>query len=381
VSNAVPDRRTTHRVRIRAAVDAIPGNRPRGSNPGAPAGGSGDGLIRLGQNEDAHGPFASALAAIVREAHSANRYPDPVSKAMRAEVAEFHGVPLETVFVSAGSSAVIHYLSLALLEPGDEIVYCDPTFPAYRAEALKMGARPVGVPLRADGGYDLDGLLAAVTDRTRLAYVTNPNNPTGVMVTRIEVADFLERLPEHVLPVIDEAYFEYVHAASYPDSIAEFFLPGDRSVVVLRTFSKAYGLAGLRVGYGICPPEVAEAITKVHVQFELTRVATVAAITSLRDPDDELEIRMGGVRAQRERLMAALVGHGLAPLASVANFVQVGVGDAASFAAGLAQHGVLVRALGSWGVPDSLRITIGDEAEMTALLDAFDAEVHRHPDR
>jgi histidinol-phosphate aminotransferase len=335
--------------------------RERGSN--AP-------LALLAQNEDSHGPFASALAAIANEARSVNRYPDAGAKAMRAAVAELHDVAIERVFVAAGSSAVIHYLSLALLEPGDEVTYCAPTFPAYRLEALKVGARPIAVPLRSSGAYDLDELVAATSGRTRIAYVTNPNNPTGVMVSRDELARFLDRLPAHVLPVIDEAYFEYVDDARYPDSIAEF-ATGNRPLVVLRTFSKAYGLAGLRIGYGICPSEVAEATKKVQVQFELTRIATSAAIASLQDGGNELAERRDSIRSERDRVIHALSERGLAPLASVANFVQFEVPDAATVARELEQCGVLVRPLGSWGVPTAIRVTIAGHDDMTRFLDAL----------
>jgi histidinol-phosphate aminotransferase len=360
-------------VRIRAALDDLPRYSPgRGGGSERGVGGSVGRLARLAQNEDSHGPFESALEAIAAEARSAHRYPDSGSGVLRAAIADFHDVPGERVFVAAGSSAVIHYLSLALLEPGDEVVYCAPTFPAYRLEALKIGARPIAVPLRDDGAYDLDGLVAAATDRTRIAYVTNPNNPTGVMVPRAELERFLDQLPEHILPVVDEAYFEYVADQRYPDGIAEFARRG-RPVVVLRTFSKAYGLAGLRVGYCVCPAEIATALIKLQVQFEVSRIAAAAALASLQDAGNELVARIGLIRAQRDRVIAELSARGLAPLSSVANFVQFAVGDAATLARKLESCGVLVRPLGSWGVPTAIRVTIAGHEDMTCFLDALSA--------
>src|SRR6185312_10057385 len=214
--------------------------------------------VQLAQNEAIFGPFAEAQQAIAEGASIGHRYPEPGLSSLRQAIGERYDIPNERIFVAGGSTAVIHYLSMCLLGPGDEVVFGAPTFVAYRLETVKLGATPVPVPLTADGSYDLPGLLAAITPRTKLVYVTNPNNPTGGMVTRQAMQEFLAALPEYVLPVIDEAYFEYVEEADYPDSLREF-CTRDRPVVVTRTFSKIFGLAGLRVGFGVLPDELTRA--------------------------------------------------------------------------------------------------------------------------
>jgi histidinol-phosphate aminotransferase len=208
-------------------------------------------VIKLASNEGQYGPVPAALEAIERAAREGNRYPDGGCYNLRAALAERHGLDLDQVVVGNGADAILNYLALALLERGDEVAFCWPSFPVYPINAAKMGAVAVRAPLEGSS-YDLVALAAAITPRTKLAFVTNPNNPTGGMVARDALVRFLDGLPEHVLPVIDEAYFEYLSEPGYPDSLREHLLEG-RRVVVLRTFSKIYGLAGLRVGWGAMP--------------------------------------------------------------------------------------------------------------------------------
>ena len=226
-------------------------------------------VVKLASNEGPYPPFPAAVEAIERATHDLNRYPDGGVYALRAALAERHGVAFEEVVVGGGADGVIDLLSQATLEPGDEIVTGWPSFPSYVLDAAKLGAVAVKVPLR-DHTYDLDGLLAAIGPRTKLVYVCHPNNPTGTSNRRDELAAFLDRVPEHVLAVLDQAYFEYIDDPDYADGIAEHFNRG-RRVVVLRTFSKIYGLAGLRVGYGIAPRDVVEATSKVRRAFDVRR--------------------------------------------------------------------------------------------------------------
>src|SRR4051812_7493562 len=242
--------------------------------------------VKLASNEGQHGPLPAALEAIQAALSEANRYPDGGVYELRGALAERHGVAFEQVIVGNGVDAVLNYLALALLEPGDEVACCWPSFPVYRIDAVKMGATCVTAPL-AGSSYDLDALLGMVGERTKIAYVTNPNNPTGGMVTREALQRFLDALPEHVLPVVDEAYFEYCcDEPDYPDAIREQVAEGRRAVA-LRTFSKIYGLAGLRVGYGVMPADVAASCVKVKNAFDVPQVAQAAALASL-DADDEL---------------------------------------------------------------------------------------------
>jgi histidinol-phosphate aminotransferase len=322
-------------------------------------------VIKLASNEGQYGPFPAALEAIERAAREGNRYPDGGCYNLRAALGERHGLDLDQVVVGNGADAILNYLALALLEPGDEVAFCWPSFPVYPINAAKMGAVPVRAPLEGSS-YDLVALAAAITPRTKLAFVTNPNNPTGGMVARDALARFLDGLPEHVLPVIDEAYFEYLSEPGYPDSLREHLLEG-RRVVVLRTFSKIYGLAGLRVGWGAMPLEVAAALGKVKNAFDVSQPAQDAARASIGE-DAEIARRAAETREGRERLVAGLVALGLEPLPAVANFVSVPVGDGAGLASELERLGLIVRPLGGFGDPASIRISVGLPDEIDTAL-------------
>ena len=327
-------------------------------------------IVKLASNEGPWGPVPAAIEAIVSAAADGNRYPDGGCYALRSALAERHGVAFGQVVVGNGADGVLNYLALALLEPGDEVAYCWPSFPVYPINAAKMGAVAVRAPL-AGSSYDLAALAAVVSERTKLVYVTNPNNPTGGMVTRAALARFLDGLPEHVLPVLDEAYFEYIDDPEYPDGAREQLAQG-RRCLVLRTFSKIYGLAGFRVGYGLCPPDVAAACIKVKNAFDVTQAALDAALASLGE-HDEVARRREATRAGRDRLAAGLRERGLEPLTGVANFLCVEVGDGAAFAARLERQGVIVRPLGPFGDPASVRISVGSPEELDRLFSAIDA--------
>ncbi|HWX09556.1 MAG TPA: aminotransferase class I/II-fold pyridoxal phosphate-dependent enzyme, partial [Gaiellaceae bacterium] len=238
-----------------------------------------DRVVKLASNEGPFPPFPAALEAIERAARDLNRYPDGGVYALRTALAERHGVAFEEIVVGAGADAVIDLLSQATLEPGDEIVCGWPSFASYVLDAAKLGAVSKKVPLRAHT-YDLEALLAAVGPRTKLVYVCHPNNPTGTSNGREDLLGFLDHVPEHVLVVLDQAYFEYIDDPDYADGIEEHFKAG-RRLVVLRTFSKIYGLAGLRVGYGVAPADVVVATSKVRRAFDVTATAQAAALASI----------------------------------------------------------------------------------------------------
>ncbi|MGH3072601.1 MAG: pyridoxal phosphate-dependent aminotransferase, partial [Gaiellaceae bacterium] len=226
-----------------------------------------DRVVKLASNEGPWGPFPAALEALERSAPLLNRYPDGGAFHLRNAIAERHGVEPANVVTAAGADAVIGHLSVATLDPGDEIVTAWPSFISYVLDAAKLGATPRQVPL-VDDHYDLDALLDAIGPRTKLVYIATPNNPTGTMTTRAQLDAYFARVPEHVLTVVDQAYFEYIDRPDYPDAVAEYLL-GGRRVLVLRTFSKIYGLAGLRVGYGVGPADVIEAIGKTRRAFDV----------------------------------------------------------------------------------------------------------------
>src|ERR671923_1237008 len=229
-----------------------------------------DRVVKLASNEGQFGPFPAALEAIAKGAPELNRYPDGGAYRLRTALAEKHGVEFDNVAVAAGADAVVMYLSLAVLDPGDDIVCGWPSFPSYVLDAIKLGAEPKRVAL-TEHRYDVERILGEIGPRTKVVYLCNPNNPTGTMISRAEVEAYLERVPGHVLTVLDEAYYEYVDEPDYPDGIEDHFKDGGR-VLALRTFSKIYGLAGLRVGYGIGPPDVVEAVGKVRNAFDINQM-------------------------------------------------------------------------------------------------------------
>ena len=287
-------------------------------------------VVKLASNEGPFPPFPAALEAMAAAAAELNRYPDGGTFRLHEALAERHGVAFDEVCAGAGADGCLDMLSQAALDPGDEIVCCWPSFPSYVIYARKQGAEPKLVPLR-DNRYDLDAMLAAVGPRTKLVYVCHPNNPTGTMNTRDELDAFFERVPEHVLVVVDQAYFEYIDDPDYPDAVEEYFKAGRRTVV-LRTFSKIYGLAGLRVGYAIGPAEVCAAMQKVRRPFDVTTTAQVAALASLGDPA-EIARRRALNAEGLVRLAATLREHGLEPAeGAVGNFLYVETGEDAGTA-------------------------------------------------
>jgi histidinol-phosphate aminotransferase len=323
-----------------------------------------DRVVKLASNEGQFGPFPEALEAIARGAPELNRYPDGGAYKLRRALAEKHGVEFENVAVAAGADAVVMYLSLAVLDPGDDIVCGWPSFPSYVLDAIKLGAEPKRVPL-TDQRYDVERILGEVGPRTKLVYLCNPNNPTGTMISRAEVETYFERVPDHVLTVLDEAYFEYVVEDDYPDGIEEHFKAG-RRVLVLRTFSKIYGLAGLRVGYGISSPDVVAAIGKVKNAFDINQTAQDAALASLGN-EEEIARRRARTAAGRAQLAETCAELGLTVAApAVANFVYVEVGeDSRPVFEALLREGVIVRPLGPFGAPGAIRVTVGTEEENT----------------
>jgi histidinol-phosphate aminotransferase len=326
-------------------------------------------VVKLASNEGPFGPFPAAQEAIARATLEFNRYPDGGAWRLRTALAGHHAVGFEHVTVCAGADAVVGYLCIACIDPGDEVVTAWPSFPSYVLDPLKLGGNPIRVSL-ADERVDLDALLDAITPRTKLVFIAAPNNPTGTTNSRAEIDAYFERVPPHVLTVLDQAYFEYIDDPDYPEGVSEYFLAGQR-VLVLRTFSKIFGLAGLRVGYGIGPADVITAIGKVRRAFDVASAGQEAALASF---DDEAEIarRRNVNRESMSLLQEVLQRHGLEPAGpAVANFLFVRVGDADAVNEALLRRGVIVRPMRPFGAPDALRITVGTPDEMAFLGDAL----------
>ncbi len=328
-------------------------------------------VIKLASNEGPFGPFPAAAEAMARAAGDLNRYPDSGVFRLQAALAERHDVAFDEICVGAGADGCLDMLSQAILDPGDEIVCGWPSFPSYVIYARKQGAATTLVPLR-DYRYDLEALLEPVTPSTKIVYICQPNNPTGTMSTRDELDAYFDRVPEPVLTVVDQAYFEYIDEPGYDDAI-ERYLKNGRRVVVLRTFSKIYGLAGLRIGYAVGPSRVLGAMAKVRRPFDLTTPAQVAAVASIGD-DAEIARRRGVNAAGLARLDEILYEHGLDPVPSVGNFVYVDTGaDANELFDRLLREGIIVRPLAGFGSTTAIRISVGTPEE----LDEFAAALGR----
>jgi histidinol-phosphate aminotransferase len=325
-------------------------------------------VIKLASNEGPFGPVPAALEALDRASRELNRYPDGGAYRLRAALADKHGVRFEEVAIGSGADGIVDCLSQLALGPGDEVVCGWPSFPSYVIYAVKLGATARRVPLR-DHRYDLEAMLEAVGPGTKIAYLCHPNNPTGTSNSRAELDAWFERVPDHVLTVLDQAYFEYVDDPDYADGVETYLKAGQR-VVVLRTFSKIYGLAGLRVGYALAPEAVVTAIGKVKRAFDVTSAAQEAALASL-DAATELEARRRENVEGRAQLEAILREHGLDPPGpAVANFLFAEVGeDSRPLFEALLREGVIVRPTAGFGAPGAIRVSVGT-AEENALFGA-----------
>jgi len=319
------------------------------------------GAIKLASNEIVQGPLPSVRAAISAAVETINRYPDNGHVELKEHLAKHVGFAPEHIAVGCGSVSLCQQLIQITAAARDEVVFGWRSFEVYPLQVRVAGATPVQVPLR-DQTFDLDAMLAAVTDRTRLIFVCNPNNPTSTVVEPAELARFVAAVPKDILVVIDEAYVEYIRDGLAPDSLG--LARAHPNVVVLRTFSKAYGLAGLRVGYAVGDPEVITALGKVYVPFTASTISQVGAIASLLAAD-ELLLRTDAVVAERQRVSTELEALGYVFPPSQANFVWLPLAErTVEFTQQAAEARVLVRPYGSEGV----RVTIGAPAENDAFL-------------
>jgi len=341
---------------FRPVLDTVPAYKP-GKVPSGAAGKS----HKLSSNESPYGPLPSVVEVIADASRGVNRYPDNGAAALIAAIAERFAVPAGHVAVGCGSVGVLKQLMEAVGGPGSEILYAWRSFEAYPPLADLTGATSVRVPLR-DDTHDLAALAAAITPRTRLILVCNPNNPTGTVVRAPELTDFLDQVPGDCLVVLDEAYREYIRDESVPDGTDLY--RDRRNVAVLRTFSKAYGLAGLRIGFVIGHDPVAEAVRKTMLPFTVNSVAQAAAVASLAAEDELLE-RVETVVKERSRVREALLADGWTVPVSEANFVWLRLGEQTSaFAQACEAAGISVRPFDGEGA----RISIGTSAENDAFL-------------
>jgi histidinol-phosphate aminotransferase len=331
--------------------------------------------FKLSSNENPLPPLPAVLEAIASET-SVNRYPDPLTTALRTELAGYLGVPATDIVTGAGSLGALNQILATFagqndFDAPDEVVYAWRSFEAYPISVGLAGAAGVQVPVRADGTHDLDAMAAAITDRTRVVLLCTPNNPTGPVLTRREVVDFLAEVPPHVVVVIDEAYQEFVRR---PDAVNGIDLYRDHpNVIVLRTFSKAHGLAGLRVGYSVSQQALTEHLRVSAVPFAVSQIAEHAAVTSLRHIG-EVEARVQSIVDERTRVVEGLRGLGWTVPEAEGNFVWLALGEhSEDFAAKAGERALSVRPFGSEGV----RVSIGEEAANTRFLELCRGYTHR----
>jgi histidinol-phosphate aminotransferase len=327
-------------------------------------------VVRLASNEGPFPPMPGAVAAIREAAEGVRVYPDAGAWALRDAIAARTGLEAGQVLPGAGIDGLIRLICLALLDPGDELAMAWPSFLSWRMGAQVQGATLRLAPLGADGAYDLDALLAEVGPRTKVAVVVSPNNPTGGAVAAADLVRFLDALPSHVLPVVDEAYFEYLPEDGHD---AGALVGEGRPLGVMRTFSKAFGLAGLRVGYLLGPPDLVRAIGVVRNVFDVSSVGQAAAVASLAEADLLLPERVSHNATERETMAAGLRELGLVPLPSEANFLLVDLGSperARAVNDALLGRGVIVRPARAFGAPSALRVTVGFAEENARFLQA-----------
>ncbi|MEM9613276.1 MAG: histidinol-phosphate transaminase [Actinomycetota bacterium] len=352
--------------RVRPSVESLPAYRPgKAAEQAEEEHGISD-AIKLASNENPYEPVPAVVAAIAEAAAGVNRYPDHLALDLRAAIARWIGVESTQVTAGCGSVGLLRQLCMAFVDPGDEVVYPWLSFEAYPISVTTMGGVPVTVPLTAEHAFDLDAVADAVTPKTKLVLLATPNNPTGTAVSTAAIAELVGRIPDDVIVLVDEAYREFTDPA-LGDPVHDL-LPHHDNVVVSRTFSKAYGLAGLRTGYMVAEPELIVTVDKLLLPFTNNLLAQVAAIAAIEAADD-IQPRIDALLAERARLVEAFTDRGLKLPDAQANFVFLPLGERTDEVyLGLERQGVVTRPFAGTGI----RVTVSTEVENNRLLAAFD---------
>jgi histidinol-phosphate aminotransferase len=325
-------------------------------------------VIKLASNENPIGPSPKAVAAMRRALGAMQLYPDDNCFYLKQRLAAKFGVSDDSILMGNGSVEIILFAALAYLSPAEAAVMSDGAFIMYRIATQIVGGQIVATPMK-EHTHDLDAMAAAIAPNTRLVYIANPNNPTGTIVKRDEFARFMSRIPESVLVVVDEAYREYITDPEYPDSFEH--LRAGRSIMILRTFSKIYGLAGLRVGYAFSRPDLLQAVAKMRLPFNVSRIGQLAALAALAD-DAHVKRSVRANDDGKAYLYDAFRKLGLDYIPSYANFIMVDFGrDALETFDRLQRKGVIARPIREYGFPNALRVTIGTEPQNRKLVRAL----------
>ena len=328
-----------------------------------------DQVVKLSSNENPYGPVPGALAGMQAVLSRLNVYPDGSARALRRRLCQHLDVSDEHVVIGNGSNELLRLIAQSVLGPGDECVFAWPSFVVYPMVCQLMGATEVRVPLATGEVHDLDAMADAITERTKLLFLCNPNNPTGTIYTREAFESFLARVPAHVLVIVDEAYFEYATSAEYPNGLTYF--DGVRPLGVLRTFSKIYSLAGIRIGYGVLPAPMVSALNKIREPFNVNTVAQVGAYYSL-DDDAEVRRRRDENQEQKTYLYSCFDRLGVSYVPSETNFVYIHTERPVEVFEELLSHGVIVR---DFGTAPALRVGVGSPDDTRTTIAAFEAVV------
>ena len=322
-------------------------------------------IVKLASNENPLGPSPAARQAMIETLERAHFYPDGGGYYLRQAIAERLDLNMDNVILGNGSNEIIEFIGHAYLQPGDEIVVAKHSFAVYRLMAQLFGAKVIEVS-DPDFVADLDAMLAAITPRTKELFLANPNNPTGTMVYQEAIDRLMDRVPDHVMVVFDEAYYEFLDE---PPDVLKYVRAG-RNMVVLRTFSKIQGLANLRIGYGLAAPEVIEILQKARQPFNANGIAQAGALAGLGD-SEHMEATRRVTHEGRTFLEAEFVEMGLEFVPSQANFVLVRVGDGKKVFDALLRRGIIIRDMGSYGLPDWLRVSVGTMAQNKVFIAAL----------
>ncbi|MFL7791556.1 MAG: histidinol-phosphate transaminase [Anaerolineae bacterium] len=328
-------------------------------------------VIDLSSNENPLGPSPKAMLALQAAVGTVNRYPDAAGTALKTVLADRLDLIPDNIALGNGADEWVLLLCLSLLEPGDEVIIAKGSFISYLLRVIEVGAKLVQVPMQ-DYTHDLEAMADAVSEKTRLVFVCNPNNPTGTAVNAAAIEAFLDRIPERIPVVVDEAYYEYaIVNPSYAARSVDYLRAGRKNLIVLRSFSKVYGLAGLRVGYVLADEEVIDYVERARPPFNVNRLAQVAALAAL-DDGEHVQRSVEANEAAKRFFYAELAALGVRYIPTYTNFLAVDVGRPGSEVSGsLLESGFVTTATDGWGVPNHVRFSFGTPAENAAFAEAF----------
>lgn len=326
-------------------------------------------VIRLASNENPFGPSPKMIKAANQSMYDMGFYPDTTAKALRERLAAFHGLSSSDIMTANGADNILTLLISAYVNEGDEVVYCTPTFPSYRSATLLMGGMPVEVPMTTDWRYDLDAILKRITDKTKMIIICNPNNPTGTMLSSEAIVSFLDKVPDNIQVVMDEAYIEYTDQQDYMTGIT--LHKSSYPIITVRTFSKFYGLAGLRIGYAVASKSILEPLLRIREPFATNRLGINTAIAAL-DDQDVLQDRLMEIRKGKSYLTEELGSFGFEVTPSQTNFLFAHLKrDSVILFEQLLPLGIIIRPCTPWGYQEYARITVGTQEQNKLLIHAL----------